>query len=200
MLNFASNGKKGSSGFVARTLATAVSSFLEVNESMIESRLLNPKYSRIAFNDVRLIPKIVHTDKNRSVEITGRIESAVFSWKWNYFKGSKTYKGIMKKTSLVIKGAIIVIVEKEKNDLITQSDEVTKDEKVDEEKKQPKFLRNVIEQFSLNIEDITVHVKLPSTDQCPSTCMLKSVVFVGNDLELKPLGLLKTEKLKNVVY
>jgi hypothetical protein len=196
MLNFASNGKKGSSGFVARTLAKAVSSFLEVNESMIESRLLNPKYSCIAFNDVRLKPRTVHTDRDRSVEITGSIESAVFTWKWNYFKGSKTYKGIMKKTSLVIKGANIIILEKESNTSMPQSIEIAKDEKVDAEKKQPKFLRNVIEQFSLNIEDITVHIKLPSTDQCPSTSSRKSIIFQGNDLELKPLGLLKTEKLK----
>mmetsp|Transcript_1412 Transcript_1412/g.2577 ORF Transcript_1412/g.2577 Transcript_1412/m.2577 type:complete len:540 (+) Transcript_1412:3074-4693(+) len=195
MLNFASNGKKGSSGFVARTLATAVSSFLEVNESMIESRLLNPKYSSIAFNDVRLKPRVVLEDRDRSVEITGTIESVVFTWKWNYFKGSKMYKGIMKKTSLVIRGANIVILEKESTNLKPQINEVAKDEKLDAERKRPKFLRNVIEQFSLNIEDITVHIKLPSNDEYPSQ-MNTSIIFVGKSIELNPLGLLHTEKLK----
>ena len=47
MANPPASGKKGNSGFVARKLTEALSSFLEVDESTVESRLLNPKQSRI---------------------------------------------------------------------------------------------------------------------------------------------------------
>jgi len=98
MANPPASGKKGNSGFVARKLTEALSSFLEVDESTVESRLLNPKHSRIALNNVRLKPRIIKEDHDCAIETSGCIDNVVLSWKWNYFKNSKTYTrtGIIK--------------------------------------------------------------------------------------------------------
>jgi len=145
------SGKMGNSGFVARKLTEALSSFLEVDESMVESRLLNPKKSRIALKNVRLKPRIIMEDHDCAIEISGCIDNVVFSWKWNYFKNSKTYTGIIKKSALILKGAKIVIkpisgtsntaAKEAKDRLFKFSHDATFKEETNAKNKQPKFIR-----------------------------------------------------------
>jgi len=193
-------GKRGNSGFVARKLTQALSSFLEVDESMVESRLLNPKKSRISLNNVRLKPRIIREDHDCAIEITGGIESVVFKWKWNYFQNSKTYKGLMKRTALILKGVTIVMkpisgtdaaVMEARNRLSQSSLNQSFKEENEAEKKQPKFIRNVMEQFSINIEDIEVHLELPTDPSDPLTLSKKTIVLSLKGINLEPIGLKK---------
>ena len=197
-------GKRGNSGFVARKLTQALSSFLEVDESMVESRLLNPKKSRISLNNVRLKPRIIREDHDCAIEITGGIESVVFKWKWNYFQNSKTYKGLMKRTALILKGVTIVMkpisgtdaaVMEARNRLSQSSLNQSFREEIEAEKKQPKFIRNVMEQFSINIENIEVHLELPTDPSDPLTLSKKIVVLSLKGMKLEPIGL-KKHRLK----
>lgn len=202
----ANSSKKGKNGFVARKLCEALSSFLEIDESLVQSRLLNPTKSKITFKNIKVKPRIIHENSNEPIELSGNIEKVQFKWKWNYFNTSKTYKGLMKKTALIIKGAklqLSPVSESTSADhsISSENTVLEKDEEITE-RKQPKIIRHIIEQFSIQIEDIEVHIKVPSNNyQKPKEAMKTSTTFVVRavGLVLDPVGYYKKMKKKNLL-
>lgn len=195
-----STGKRGNSGFIARKLAAALGSFCEIDESMIRSRLLNPKKSKISLKDVRLKARVIREDCEQAIVVTGAIEEVVFRWKWNVIKGS------IKKSSLIVKGAkirmrpisareVAVMQAKERLSSTTSFDSTINGDNLSE-KKQSTFVKNILNQFMLKIEGLEVHLELPTAAGDPLTSSKKTVVLYGNHIELESLGKLKTDKLK----
>ena len=188
-------------GFVAHKLSEALSNFLEVDSSLVESRLLNPTKSKIILYNVKVKPRLIQQDSATPIEISGVIEKVQFKWKWNYFNSSKTYKGIMKKTVLTIKGAKIFMkpVDRSHPGLLTRLQDASMSsinsslKEQEEERKQPKLIRHIIEQFSLHIDDIEIHIELPSiSSKDPNET--RTLVVVGQGMELDPIGYKKTSK------
>jgi len=215
----ANSSKKGKNGFVARKLSEALSSFLEIDESLVQSRLLNPTKSKITLKNIKVKPRIIHENSNEPIELSGNIEKVQFKWQWNYFNTSKTYKGLMKKTALIIEGAklqLSPVSESTSADhsISSENTVLEKDEELPD-KKQPKLIRHIIEQFSIQIEDIEVHIKVPSNNyQKPketpgrfllnpfsSEAMETSTTFVVRavGLELDPVGYYKKMKKKKLL-
>eukprot|EP00979_Chaetoceros_neogracilis_P007196 scaffold1521_cov271-Chaetoceros_neogracile.AAC.4 len=118
--------QRGNLGFVARKLTEALSSFLEVDESMVESRLLNPKKSRIALNNVRLKPRIIEEDHDCAIEISGCIDNV----------GAKI---VIKPIS----GTSNTAAKEAKDRLFKFSHDATFKEETNAKNKQPKFIRKV---------------------------------------------------------
>lgn len=192
--------KKGKNGFVARKLSEALSTFLEVDESLVQSRLLNPTKSKITLRDIKVKPRIIHENTDKPLELSGNIEKVQFKWKWNYFNTSKTYKGIMKKTTLIIKGAKIHLkpMSESTSADISISSESTGFQMDDGSKKQPKLVRHIIEQFSIHIDDIEIHIELPSKASMKKDISTTFVIrAVG--LELDPVGYYKKMRKKNIM-
>jgi len=197
------NGKRGNPGFIERKLAEALASFCEIDESMIESSLLNPNKSGISLKDVRLIPRIIREKHAHAIEITGTVESASFRWKWNVIKPSKKAKGIMKNISLQLKGVKIFMrpisatelaVFEARDRTSTSSLDVAYKDEQETEKTQPKFLKNILDQFKIDIEDVEVHLELPTDPGDPMTSSVKVIILSGKNIELESLGALKKEK------
>mmetsp|Transcript_7665 Transcript_7665/g.11138 ORF Transcript_7665/g.11138 Transcript_7665/m.11138 type:complete len:543 (-) Transcript_7665:28-1656(-) len=188
------SSKKGKNGFVARKLSEALSTFLEIDESLVKSRLLNPTKSKITLHDIKVKPRIIYENADLRMELSGNIEKIQFKWRWNYFNTSKTYKGIMKKTALLVKGAKIYLKPISKSNAVDTS--ISTESPVTDLKKQPKLVQHIIEQFSIHFDDIEVHIEVPSNEwDTPSTTFVTRAV----GLELDPVGYYKKMKKKNII-
>lgn len=202
------NGKPGNSGFIARKLAAALGSFCEIDESVIRSRLLNPKKSKISLKDLRLKPFPIKEDCDQAILITGHIEEAIFRWKWNL-------KGKFKKSSLLIKGVKIrlqpisaqEVAEMHARERLSASsfdstkslNDISPEKDLEKapEKKTSKFVKDIIDQLLLNIEDLEVHLELPTAPGEPLTNSKKTVVINGKYIELESMGALNTANFQH---
>ncbi len=192
--------KRGNSGFIARKLAEALGSFCEIDESMVRSRLLNPKKSKISLKDVRLKPRVIRQGTDQALEMNGSIDEVLFRWKWNVMKGS------IKKSTLFVKGAKITIKPISVMDaaVMHAMERISSNTSLDStsigdngsEKKQSKFVKNILDHFMLHVEDLELHLDLPVVSTDPFTSSEQTLVVYGNHIELESLGKLKTGRLK----
>ncbi len=191
-----------SQGFLAGAVAKALGTFCELDESLVESRLLNK--SRITLKDVRLRPKTLRQTNNYNVELHGRIKSGVFKWKWSG-------KGLLRKCTFTLSGLRITLKpqssesgdikksEKKKKDMAVGSPVSVMSSEDSETKKgkknwKKKLIDNVIEQLTVKIEDVQVVLEAPRNSKEEDMPWSRQIIIYGKDLELEPLGRLYHSK------
>jgi len=182
-----------SQGFLAGAVAGALGSFCELDESLVESRLVTK--SRISFTDLRLKPRIIKETDQHAVELNGTIKSGVFKWKWSS-------KGLLKKSTLTFSGVRISLKtvtgadrKEEENTMKTTSSSLSDDAKKKGKKSwKDKFVENIIEQLSFKIEDVKVEIDLPRNAREKDIPWTRQMVVLGKDIELKSLGRAKDPK------
>jgi hypothetical protein len=179
-----------SRGFLASAVARALGTFCELDESLVESRLLNK--ARITLKDLRLKPKVIRQTNDYTVELHGRIKSAVFKWRW---AGS----GLLKKCTFTLSGLRITLkpvsgsTQDSQQDVKEKSTESDEFEFENEEKKgsknwKEKFVKNVLDQLTIKVEDIEIVAEAPRNPKEVNMPWKRQLVLSGKDIELESLG------------
>lgn len=188
-----------SQGFLAAAVAKALAKFCELDETLVQSRLLNK--SRITLKDVRLRPRTIRQTNNFNVELHGKIKSGVFKWKWSG-------KGLLKRCTLSLSGVRITLKpvsgstrymtpSKKKPDVPSFDNASTEDgseSKKGKKRWKEKLVENIIEQIIVKIEDIQVVLEAPRNSKEEDLPWKRQVIIYGKNLELEPLGRVQHNK------
>ncbi len=196
-------------GFLAGAVAKAIGAFCELDESLVESRLLNK--SRISLKDLRLKPQVIRQTDDCTVELHGKIESAVFQWKWSS-------KGLLKKCTFTLSGLRISLkpvsgIPYQNNDKSSNREKESEEINLNEGKKGKKkwkdrILLKILDQLSVKIKDVQIIIEAPRNAMEVNMPWKRQLMVFGKELELESLGRIypkpflngKTFRRKNAAF
>jgi hypothetical protein len=179
--------------FFVTSIANSLSSFCQIDSADVKSKLLGK--SKIKLNDVLLIPKIIHSNDLYDIEMTGRIEVAEFHYKVNVIKGVKSIRKSKLNASGVHVNLHIQAKTPTSHNASFSTDASTSNNDHSSWKK--KFLKNIIDQIAIHLQDLTVSLVLPSTSATnlsgTNNDTANKFVMLVKDIDLIAL---KKEKIK----
>ncbi len=186
-------------GLLAGAIAGALGSFCDINEAMVESKLLDKK--KITLTNVRLKPRVIRRSENYTLELHGKIKQGVFKWKW-------TGKGLLKGCSFTMAGLRVTIKpgtpgsgldqNKKQQGPTTRKKSKKKKKKSDngstEENKEgrkgwkAKIINNIIDQLKVTVEDFELVVEAPRNSEEEDIPWKRQIRITGKNIELESLG------------
>lgn len=171
-------------GFFAGAVAKAIGAFCELDESLVESRLLNK--SRISLKDLRLKPQVIKQNDDFTVELHGKIKSAVFQWKWSS-------KGLLKKCTFTLSGLRVTLkpvsgIPYQNNEKSSNREKESEEGKKGKKNWKDKILLKILDQLYVKIEDVQIIVEAPRNAMEENMPWKRQLMVFGKDLELESLG------------
>lgn len=181
-------------GLLAGAIAKALGSFFEINESMVESKLLHKK--KITLTNLRLKPRVIRRSENYTIELHGKIKQGVFKWKWSG-------KGLLKGCTFILEG-LRVTLKQGSSESEMNFDEVTR---INSEKKKKsnkggfketgedvkegwkaKLVNNIIDQLKVKVEDFELVIEVPRNPLEEGIPWKRQIRVSGRNIELESLG------------
>ncbi len=188
-------------GLLASAIAGALGSFFDINESMVESKLLNKK--KITLTNLRLKPRVVRRSESYVIELHGKIKQGLFQWKWSG-------KGLLKGCTFTLEGLRVTLKPGSPDSELSRDNDVEleKQRSSNQKKKRSpmkgsmkkeegeggregwkaKLVNNIVEQLKVTVEDFELVIEAPRNSQEEEIPWRRQVRITGRNIELESLG------------
>lgn len=190
---------------VAAAIARALGTFCELDESAVQSNLLNK--ARITLNNLRLKPRVIKQTNDFSIVLHGKIKTCIFKWKWSG-------KGLLRKCTFIVTGLRITLKpvskgseqslpSKEKSDKKLKLDMEMEmdDSKKDKKNWKDKLALRILEQLAVSIEDLEIAIETPRNILEENMPWKRIIMLSGKDIRVESLGRVNQfKKRKNLKF